>query len=418
MSGKKFTRFGPVAAEWPIIRLREVIRERAKWIEIDDNTLYQRVTARVRNQGIEPRDRVLGSYVKTKRQKLCKADDLLVAEIDAKVGGFGLVPTKGDGAIVSGHYFLFEIDRARVALNWFDHVIRDGRLQRQVDAVGSTNYAAIRPRDVGAFQMPLPPLAEQRAIAEVLGALEEAIAKTGALIEALAKSRIELTRDFQGGEEHLKWPLRSIGSLVRQCQYGLSIPLDGEGKVPVLRMPDIGDGRVNVNVGTLKSTDVTPAEIASCAIRECDILFNRTNSQALVGKTGIVRNAPSTQIVFASYLIRLVAKTGVNPFWLNGVLNLPRTQERLKTLATPGVSQWNINSKTLKRFEIVVPPKADQDQFADLYEAIETRLDAERAKLNATLEVRAALAQELLSGRIRLPESIIARHRDKAERAA
>mgnify|MGYP001299657981 CR=1 FL=1 len=341
MSGKKFTRFGPVAAEWPIVRLREVIRERAKWIEIDDNTLYQRVTARVRNQGIEPRDRVLGSYVKTKRQKLCKADDLLVAEIDAKVGGFGLVPTEGDGAIVSGHYFLFEIDRAHVALNWLDHVIRDGRLQRQVDAVGSTNYAAIRPRDVGAFQMPLPPLAEQRAIAEVLGAVEEAIAKTGALIEALAKSRIELTRDFQGGEEQLKWPLRSIGSLVRQCQYGLSIPLDGEGKVPVLRMPDIGDGRVNVNVDTLKSTDVTPAEIVSCAIREGDILFNRTNSQALVGKTGIVRNAPSTQIVFASYLIRLVAKTGVKIPIRSRSTRLPHNwgeRQPDKTSCSPGFS--------------------------------------------------------------------------------
>lgn len=267
-------------------------------------------------------------------------------------------------------------------------------------------------------QIAIPPLAEQCAIAEVFGAAEDTIARMEALIAALVESRVELTRDFQGSEEQPKWPLRSIGSLVRQCQYGLSIPLDGEGKVPVLRMPDIGYGRVNVDVGTLKSTDVTPAEIASCAIREGDILFNRTNSQALVGKTGIVRNAPSTQIVFASYLIRLVAKIGVNPYWLNGVFNLPRTQERLKTSATPGVSQWNINSKTLKRFEIAVPPKADQDQFADLYEAIETRLDAERAKLNAMLRVHAALAQELLSGRLRLPESIIARHCDKAGQAA
>lgn len=266
--------------------------------------------------------------------------------------------------------------------------------------------------------MNLPPLAEQRAIAEVLGAVEEAIAETEALIEAIVESRVELTRSFQGSEEKPKWPLRAIGSLVRQCQYGLSIPLDGEGTVPVLRMPDIGEGRVNVDVSRLKSTDVAPAEIVSCAIKDGDILFNRTNSQALVGKTGIVRNAPDTQIVFASYLIRLVAKSGINPFWLNAILNLPRTQERLKTLATPGVSQWNINSKTLKRFTIATPPKPDQDRFATLYEAIEARLEAERIKLDTMHETHAALAQELLSGRLRLPESMIARHRDKPERAA
>ncbi|KQZ15549.1 hypothetical protein ASD44_16915 [Mesorhizobium sp. Root554] len=359
-----------------------------------------------------------GSYIKTKRQKLCRADDLLVAEIDAKVGGFGLIPIESDGAIVSGHYFLFEINQSRVVLDWFDHIIRDGRLHRQVDAVGSTNYAAIRPRDVGAFQMPLPALAEQSAIAEVLGVVVEAIAKTRTLIEALVESRNELTRDFQGSEKQPKWHVQAIGSLVRQCQYGLSIPLDGKGTVPVLRMPDIGDGKVNVDVRGLKSTDVTPAEIASCSIKKGDILFNRTNSQALVGKTGIVRHDPSTEVVFASYLIRLVVKNSVNPYWLNAILNLPRTQERLKTLATPGVSQWNINSKTLKRFSIAVPPKAEQDSFADLYETIEARLTAERAKLDVLYQTQSSLAQELLSGRVRLPDSIIARHRGKAGQAA
>ncbi|MDL2201368.1 restriction endonuclease subunit S [Brucella intermedia] len=324
-------------------------------------------------------------------------------------------------AMISPAYTTFGINDKVVVPKFFDTLIKMPRMIERYRSIShGTNVRRKKAHfdDFSALVVAVPPLPEQRAIADVLSAVEEAIDKTEALIAALVESRVELTRAFQGSEEQPKWPLRSIGSLVRQCQYGLSIPLDGEGKVPVLRMPDIGDGRVNIDVGALKSTDVTPAEIASCAIREGDILFNRTNSQALVGKTGIVRGAPSEHVVFASYLIRLVAKTGVNPFWLNGVLNLPRTQERLKTLATPGVSQWNINSKTLKRFEIAVPPKADQDQFADLYEAIEARLDAERAKLNTTLKVRAALAQELLSGRVRLPESIVARHREKAGQAA
>lgn len=324
-------------------------------------------------------------------------------------------------AMISPAYTTFGIDQKTVLPKFFDTLIKMPRMVERYRSIShGTNVRRKKAHfdDFAALVVDMPPLAEQRAIAEILGAVEETIAKTEALIGALVASRYELARDFQGSEGQPKWPLRSIGSLVRQCQYGLSIPLDGEGKVPVLRMPDIGDGRVNVDVSKLKSTDVTPAEIASCAIKEGDILFNRTNSQALVGKTGIVRGTPNKQIVFASYLIRLVVKTGVNPFWLNAILNLPRTQERLKTLATPGVSQWNINSKTLKRFEIVVPPKAEQDQLADLYEAIEVRLSAERTKLNVVRDTRFVLARELLSGRVRLPDSIIARHRDKAGQAA
>jgi|GEM_PF-906489 len=411
---------GEVPNGWREVRIGQIAREVSTRNNASDEIPVLSMT---KHRGFVRSDEYFSKAVhseNTGQYKIVKRGQFAYATIHLDEGSIDYLKNE-DMGLISPMYTVFETNQEEIdpeiALRKFKRFALSGRFDPYSNG-GVNRRKSILFGDLSAFKFALPPLAEQRAIAEVFAAVEEAIAKSEALIEALARSRIELTRDFQGSEEQPKWPLRSIGSLVRQCQYGLSIPLDGEGKVPVLRMPDIGDGRVNVDVGTLKSTDVTPAEIASCAIREGDILFNRTNSQALVGKTGIVRNAPSTQIVFASYLIRLVAKAGVNPFWLNGVLNLPRTQERLKTLATPGVSQWNINSQTLKRFEIAVPSKADQDQFAGLYEAAEARLEAERAKLSATIEVRAALTQELLSGRVRLPESIIARHRDQAGQAA
>ncbi len=378
----------------------------------------------VAKRGVVPQSQTSDKEIASEdvsRYRLIKPGEFGLAPMALYYGAIGRYRGTAPG-IISPAYNVF-VHTRNADPDYLETLVRMPRMVAPYDALSQggnlEGKRKLTPYDAfETVKIAIPPLAEQRAIAEVLGAVEEAIAKTEALIAAIVESRAELTRNFQGGEEQPKWPSRSIGSLVRQCQYGLSIPLDGEGGVPVLRMPDIGNGRVNVDVRTLKSTDVTPAEIVTCVIKDGDILFNRTNSQALVGKTGIVRNAPRTQIVFASYLIRLVVKSGVNPFWLNSVLNLPRTQERLKTLATPGVSQWNINSKTLKRFEIAVPPKAEQDRFAELYESIEERLEAERAKLDAMLEVHSALAQELLSGRLRLPETIIARHHDKAGQAA
>ncbi|MGH3851077.1 MAG: hypothetical protein ACRDRT_15525, partial [Pseudonocardiaceae bacterium] len=55
------------------------------------------------------RDIVPGTAIKTKKQQVVRAGEVLVAEIDAKVGGFGVIPGELDGAIVSSHYFTFEI---------------------------------------------------------------------------------------------------------------------------------------------------------------------------------------------------------------------------------------------------------------------------------------------------------------------
>jgi type I restriction enzyme S subunit len=348
-----------------------------------------------------------------------RAGQFAYSKLDCLNGAFGIIPPHLDGYQTTLDLPAFDFI-GMVDPNWFlKTVARPSFYGRfKFAAIGSRKANRVPTDEFLATRLSIPPLPEQRAIAGVLAAVEEAIAKTEALILELKNSRIELTREFLGLEQAPKWIIRSVGSLLRQCQYGLSIPLDGAGIVPVLRMPDVDVGRINVDINKLKSTDVSSTEIAACAIRDGDILFNRTNSQALVGKTGIVRKLPSEPIVFASYLIRLSTNEDTNPFWLNAVLNLPRTQERLKTLATPGVSQWNINASTLKRFTLPVPPKGDQGRFAELYETIEDRLEAERDKLEAMDDVRVALAQELLSGRLRLPEDVIARHREKPDQAA
>src|SRR3990170_4383502 len=95
---------------WPIVYLEKLLIHRKEFIEIGDLENYKRCRVQLHAQGIILRDIVPGAEIKTKKQQVCKADDFLVAEIDAKVGGFGIVPEELDGAIVSSHYFLFEID--------------------------------------------------------------------------------------------------------------------------------------------------------------------------------------------------------------------------------------------------------------------------------------------------------------------
>src|SRR6266480_1742672 len=160
---------------WPTTRLGEVVRHRKEFITIDDLTNYKRPRVQLHVQGIVQRDEIPGALIKTKSQQVCRAGEFLVAEIDAKVGGFGIVPPSLDGAIVSSHYFLFRIDETKLDRRFLDFFIRTPAFREQVAAQGSTNYAAIRPAHVLGYEIPLPPLVEQR---RVVARIEELAAQT------------------------------------------------------------------------------------------------------------------------------------------------------------------------------------------------------------------------------------------------
>jgi len=163
---------------WPVVSLGKVITQRKEFIQIDDLATYKRCRVQLHAQGIVLRDTILGAEIKTKKQQVCHAGEFLVAEIDAKVGGFGIVPEGLDGAIVSSHYFLFVLDERSIDKKYLDYFIRTRWFRDQITAQGSTNYAAIRPEDVLAYEMPLPPLDEQRRIVarieELAARIEEA----------------------------------------------------------------------------------------------------------------------------------------------------------------------------------------------------------------------------------------------------
>src|SRR5258706_5803079 len=131
----------------------EFLPQRIEFITIDDFTRYNRARVQTHGKGIVLRDEIEGVEIKTKKQQTARTGEFLVAEIDAKVGGFGIVPPELDGAVVSSHYFLFEINEEKCSKDWLHWFVRYNSLEDQVKAQGSTNYAAIRPSHVLNFQI-------------------------------------------------------------------------------------------------------------------------------------------------------------------------------------------------------------------------------------------------------------------------
>ena len=146
------------------VELREVLKHRKEFIEISDFEDYKLCRVQTSRRGVVLREIKSGSLIKTKKQQLCKEDDFIVAEMDAKVGGYGFIPKDLEKAIVSSHYFLFEVDFTKIRKEYLEAIIQTEIVQDQIKAKGSTNYSAVRPKDVLKWKIPLFSLEKQKEI--------------------------------------------------------------------------------------------------------------------------------------------------------------------------------------------------------------------------------------------------------------
>jgi type I restriction enzyme S subunit len=268
---------------------------------------------------------------------------------------------------------------------------------------------------IGDFQLPAFKPAEQVKIAnllwEVHGAItaNEAAVETGADLKRTAMRELftrglrgEAQKESQFGLTPEAWPVSPIGGFTTQTQYGLSVRGEGEGRYPILRMNCQQDGKVLMR--DLQYVDLDERTAAVYRLYAGDVLFNRTNSYELVGRTAILES--DTDAVFASYLVRVaVDKERLDPRYLNHFLNWEVAQSELKKLASRGVSQANISASKLRDFAIPIPPTLDEQyEIVAILDAIDRKIDLHKRKRAVLEDLFKALLHKLMTGEIRVAD--------------
>ena len=157
------------------------------------------------------------------------------------------------------------------------------------------------------------------------------------------------------------WAVVTVGDIVTDVRYGTSKPAVEGGKYPYLRMNNLTyDGHLDLS--DMKYIDIPDNEIEKCIVRKGDVLFNRTNSIELVGKTCVFDLADD--MVIAGYIIRVRLNEKLLPIVLSSYMNLPSLKEQLRSMAKGAVNQANINAQELQSIKIYLPPMELQEQFS------------------------------------------------------
>lgn len=276
---------------------------------------------------------------------------------------------------------------------------------------GGSTFKELSKASLERLRLPLPPLPEQRAIASVLGTVDSAIQKANAAIEKTERLKRGLMqrlltkgighrkfKDSEIGKIPEDWTVVRLRAALELCQYGLSVKMSETGKYPIIKMDDIINGMV-VSY-KVKYIDLGERTFKQFKLEKGDILFNRTNSYELVGRTGLF--LLSGDYVFASYLIRLKPKKEtVEPQFLTFYMIFSNDKIR-QQLATRAVHQANINATNLQNFNIPLPPLPEQHRIAEILGTVDRKLELERARKGKLERLKGGLMADLLTGRKRI----------------
>jgi len=386
---------------FPNAQFSAFLVQRKEFIQIDDTRVYKRARVQLHWKGIVLRDEVEGALVKTKDQQVARAGELLVAEIDAKVGGVGIVPVELDGAIVSSHYFLFEIDESKCLRSWLDWFVRSGGLADQFLARGSTNYAAIRPHHVLNCEIPLPPLDEQRRIVSRLAILAVKLRgahklRESSLSRAEALAASEVNRAVSEAQAR-GWPEVSLGDAA-DIRSGVTLGRRLRGhtvRLPYLRVANVQDGHLDLSV--IKKVEVLPAEAQKWRLMPGDVLLTEGGDWDKLGR-GTVWRGEIPDCIHQNHIFRL--RTNPQEFdsdFVATIISSPYGKTYFQAASKQTTNLASINQRQLKAFKIFQPPLDMQRRFVEQLTALHAKVDNLRKLQSETAAELDALMPSILS---------------------
>lgn len=287
-------------------------------------------------------------------------DGIVLSAIGARCGR--CFKASGKWTAIKNTITILDNGEGKVCLHYLFHFL--GRENVWPNRGGAQPFISLG--DAKKVKIPLPPLAEQKRIAAILDKADA--------IRRKRQQAIQLADDFlravfleMFGDPVTNpkgFPVGTIRDLVESASYGTSAKAsETEGAFPILRMGNITfNGEIDLS--DLKFIDLSEKEQPKYLASKGDLLFNRTNSKELVGKTAVYdRDEP---VAIAGYLVRVRANKLGNTHYISGYLNSQHGKATLQGMCKSIVGMANINAQEMQDISIMLPPIELQDKYKEI----------------------------------------------------
>lgn len=237
-------------SRWPSVPLGELLRPSSDRVQLDPDQTYAQVTARLWGKGLALRGYVKGSEIAAAQQNRISTNQFVISKIDARHGAFGIVPAELDGAIVSNDFPAFDVDPEKAMPEYVAWVARTSWFIAICKGAseGTTNRVRLKESRFLAQSIPLPTIAQQRAIVEKLERAAVAVDKVQGLradiLSDLASLIVRANECYSA----------------QSCQLGNAMVLD-EDRVPLV--PETSYPQIGIRGfggGLFRKAGVTAAE--------------------------------------------------------------------------------------------------------------------------------------------------------------
>lgn len=321
---------------WQTTSLGELLSRSSETSEIQPDEPYKEITVKLWGKGVVLRGIVSGSELNGSRRFVARRGQLILSRIDARNGAIGMVPDSLDGSVVSNDFPLFALDRNRIQASYFEWLTKTKPFVElcQKASEGTTNRVRLQEDRFLNFQIPLPPLPEQRRIVARIEELAAKINEARDLRQQVAQetARIYEARLSQRMEPNGKgWVRETVGDVIVSMDAGWSPQCDDipaqDGQWGVLKTTSVQwcEFRPYEN----KALPETLNPVRELAVEKGDVLVTRAGPRKRVGVVAAVRKS-EPRLTISDKLIRLRPDlTKLEPRFLELSLASPFSQEHL-----------------------------------------------------------------------------------------
>lgn len=287
---------------------------------------------------------------------------------------------------------------SRFTYHLLDHLYRQPKIwEVQQQTTGIIN---LKVRDYLQIPVLMPPLEEQRRIAEILDRIDETIHATESVIAKLEVGRQGLLDDL-------------LGRIVSHERLGEALERIDAGWSPACaERPPTGSEWGVLKVSSITREEFNPAASKTLPpslpprldliVRVGDVLTARANGVAeLVGRTAFVDHLGARKLLISDKTLRLVPGPRLSPRYLSYCMQHEMVRSQVRGLISGSTGQGNISQAELRSLRLAIPPRSEQHAIETAVGSVDARLEAERSALSKLHRLRAGLAADLLSGRVR-----------------